>query len=149
MRHYLSVTILICAVLIGSCVAITPRSKVASLDIRVGDTVTTVVDAAVFLCEVDDSTLGWLFIPNAEKRCLAARSDISDSKQIVAPVPVGTQFRVAKIRHQNRFEMAFYMLYFESLDANIGTVRIHDFDVVELLGKKAMPDAERRKTGKE
>ena len=41
------------------------------------------------------------------------------------------------------------MLYFESPDANIGTVRIHDFDVPELLGKKLMPDVESRKAGKE
>jgi hypothetical protein len=149
MRRCVSVPILFCATLIGGCVAITPRSKVASLDIRVGDTVTTVVDAAVFMCAVDDSTLGWLVTPNTEKRCLAARSDISGGNQIVAPVPVGTRFRVAKIRHQNRFEMAFYMLYFESADANIGTVRIHDFHVAELLGKKLAPDIERRKAGKE
>jgi len=41
------------------------------------------------------------------------------------------------------------MLYSESPDANIGTVRIHDFDVPELLGKKLMPDVESRKAGKE
>jgi hypothetical protein len=135
LRRCVWVSILIGAALIGGCVAITPRWRVASLDLRVGDTVTTVVEAAVYLCAVDDSTLGWLFAPNAERPCLVARDDVPRGRQIVTPVPIGTRFRVAKIRHQNRFEEAFYVLYFESLDANIGIVRVHDFDVPELIAE--------------